>query len=94
MILLSFVSQTYFLVNEENNNKLQTENRNPRAKRCQTNMLLAKTSSLPKTRPQRGDALLQKLPGRRCTGHSCSEPTWAPAGPSLQYPQPAPQSQC
>ena len=36
MILLSFVSQTHFLVNEENNNKLQTENRNPRAKCCQT----------------------------------------------------------
>lgn len=37
MIVLSFMSQTNFLVNEgENNNKLQTKNRNPRAKRCQT----------------------------------------------------------
>lgn len=43
-------------------------------------------------RPASKDALLQKLPGRRCTGHSCSEPTWAPAGPSLQHPQLAPQS--
>ena len=62
MIMLLFVSQTYFLVNGgENNNKLQTKNRNPRAKRRQTlTHYQPSPASSPRTRAQLRDALLQE----------------------------------